>query len=79
MAIKQRNAMTTEVKEATISVNEVDVVYFNSNIHDENQGTTMTINIINSNVFYGSDEGRVELLELINGTLDKAKPKDSQE
>lgn len=76
MAIKQRNALTTE---ATISVNGVDAVYFNSNIQDETQGTSMTINITNPAVFYASDEGRAELIELINGTLDKAKSKDGQE
>lgn len=76
MAIKQRNALTTE---ATISVNGVDAVYFNSNIQDETQGTSITININNPEVFYDGDEGRTELVELFNETLDKAKPKDSQE
>lgn len=76
MAIKQHNAMTTE---ATVSVNEVDAVYFNSNIQDGNQGISITINITNPEVFYASDEGRTELIELINGTLDKAKSKDGQE
>lgn len=56
-------------KEATISIDGVDALYFSANIPSEGLGASFTINLINPAAFFSSEEGKKELEQLMDESL----------